>query len=111
VEALVRQGKAELKMKKLFAVIRSRGSAWHASRSLEEQQEWGTHAAFMNGLAKEGFVVLGGPLEGSDDVLLIVRAETEQEIIERFAVDPWSRMDLLRIHRVAPWHLRLGSLS
>lgn len=80
-------------MKKLFAVIRSGGSAWRASRGLEEQERWRTHAAFKNGLAEEGFVVLGGPLEGSDDVLLIVRADTEQEIVQRLSPDPWSGTD------------------
>ena len=98
-------------MKKLFAVIRSRGSAWQAPRGLEEQEGWRPHADFMSGLAEEGFVVLGGPLEGSADVLLIVRAETEEEIVERLAPDPWSGMDLLGISRVAPWNLRLGSLG
>jgi hypothetical protein len=65
----------------------------------------------MNGLAKEGFVVLGGPLEGTADVLLVVRAATPDEARSRLAEDPWTRKDLLRITRVAPWTLRLGSLA
>lgn len=51
-------------MKRLFAVIRSHGGAWQASRPMEGQEAWDSHAAFMNSLEKEGFVVLGGPLEG-----------------------------------------------
>jgi hypothetical protein len=65
----------------------------------------------MNALAKEGFVILGGPLEGSSDVLLVVRAETPGEIIERLSADPWTGLDLLRVNRVTAWNLRLGSLS
>jgi hypothetical protein len=65
----------------------------------------------MNALAKEGFVVLGGPLEGSSDVLLIVRATTPDEVRARLSKDPWTTSDLLRISRVAPWNLRLGSLE
>jgi len=38
----------------------------------------------MNALEREGFIALGGPLEGTNDVL--------------------------RVSRVAPWNLRLGSL-
>src|SRR5438309_801920 len=60
-------------MKRLFAVIRSRGPAWDPSRPLEGQPDWQGHAAFMNGLKAEGFVVLGGPLEGTPEVLLIDR--------------------------------------
>jgi hypothetical protein len=65
----------------------------------------------MNGLKAEGFVVLGGPLEGTSEVLLIVGAEDEPEIRSRLAADPWSGNDLLRVVRTAPWTLRLGSLE
>jgi len=98
-------------MKSLFAVIRARGPAWDPSRPLEGQPEWPAHAAFMNGLKAEGFVVLGGPLEGTSEVLLIVRAENDAEIRSRLAADPWSGNDLLRVVRTAPWTLRLGSLE
>jgi hypothetical protein len=97
-------------MQQLFAVIRTRGPAWQASRPLEGQMDWASHASFMNSLTKEGFVVLGGPLEGTSDVLLVVRAQTPDEVRSRLAEDPWAGKDLLRITRVAPWTLRLGSL-
>jgi hypothetical protein len=48
----------------IFAVIRTRGSAWQESQALEGQPEWTAHAAYMNALAKNRFVLLGGPLEG-----------------------------------------------
>jgi uncharacterized protein len=93
----------------LFAVFLTRGPAWQAGRPLEEQDAWRPHADFMNALVDEGFVLLGGPLE-EPDVLQIVRASSPQEITERLAADPWHRMDLLRITRIAPWTLRLGAL-
>lgn len=96
---------------KLFAVVRSYGPAWQVSRSIEQQEAWDSHAAFMNSLQEEGFIVVGGPLEGTSDVLLIVRAETAERIIERLSADPWSARGLLRVSRVAPWNLRLGSLA
>jgi hypothetical protein len=98
-------------MQQLFAVIRTRGPAWQDSRPMESQADWASHAAFMNSLAKEGFVILGGPLEGTSDVLLVVRATTPDEVRSRLAEDPWAGKDLLRITRVAPWTLRLGSLE
>ena len=98
-------------MKRLFAVIRSYGDAWQASEPIEGQVAWDSHASFMNALEKKGFVVLGGPLEGTSDVLLVVRAEAPDEIIEQLSADPWTGLGLLSISRVAPWNLRLGSLS
>ena len=59
---------------------RRRGPAWNAALTLREQAGWGVHAAFMNALAAEGFVVLGGPL-GDGDTLLIVDAADEQLVI------------------------------
>jgi hypothetical protein len=59
---------------------------------------------------KGGPVVLGGPLEGTCDVLLIVRARTSDEIVDRLSADPWAGRDILRVSRVTPWNLRLGSL-
>ena len=98
-------------MQQLFVVIRTRGPAWQESRPLESQADWPPHASFMSSLAKEGFVILGGPLEGTSDVLLVVRATTADEVRSRLAQDPWAGNDLLRITRVAPWTLRLGSLE
>jgi hypothetical protein len=96
---------------RLFVVIRTRGPAFQESRPLEGQADWTGHASFMNALASEGFVVLGGPLEGTSDVLLVIRAGTPEEIRARLAADPWAAGDLLRIARIAPWTLRLGSLE
>jgi hypothetical protein len=96
---------------RLFAVVRSRGPAWDDTRSMEEQAEWAAHAAFMNGLAGEGFVAVGGPLEGTPDVLLVVRATDEGQIRGRLAADPWARNGLLTVQRVHPWRIRLGALA
>jgi hypothetical protein len=63
----------------------------------------------MDALYAEGFVVLVGPLEGTSDALLIVRAENDEQIHSRLSADPWEGR-LLRTTRVSPWTLRLGSL-
>jgi uncharacterized protein len=98
-------------MEQLFAVIRTRGPAWQDSRPMETQVDWGPHASFMNALVREGFVIVGGPLETTSDVLLVVRAASSDEVRSRLAEDPWAAKDLLRVTRVAPWTLRLGSLG
>jgi uncharacterized protein YciI len=93
----------------LFAVIRTRGRAWLSDRGLEDQPRWREHADFMNGLAEEGVVVLGGPLEGTPDVLLIVRGESAEAISQRLGGDPWTHLELLRILSITPWTIRLGA--
>ena len=98
-------------MDRLFAVTRSRSVAWDDAKSMEEQADWPAHAAFMNALQVRGIVLLGGPLSGARDILLIMRAEDEQEITSCLSKDPWSRKEVLEIKTVAPWELRLGSLD
>jgi uncharacterized protein YciI len=97
-------------MPRLFAVTPSRGPAWNAERPLEEQDEWRSHAVFMNALHRDGFVLLGGPLEGTPDVLLIARANDPDEIRSRLSDDSWARNGLLRVKEIVPWTLRLGTL-
>jgi hypothetical protein len=97
-------------MERVFAVLRSRGPAWDDSKPLEEQAEWTAHAAFMDALFDERFAALVGPLEGTRDALLILRAETASEIIERLASDPWTMNGLLVTRQISPWQLRLGSV-
>jgi uncharacterized protein YciI len=98
-------------MKRLFAVIRSRGPAWNAALPIDDQVEWPAHAAFMNGLVDQQFIAVGGPLEGTPDVLLVVRATDAAEIAERLAADPWVQNGLLRLKEIWPWWIRLGSLA
>jgi len=94
----------------LYAVLLQRGSPYQKSLPLEAQIDWETHAAFMDALVADGFVALGGPLEGSDEVLLVVRASNPGEITSRLRQDPWHQNELLRISRILPWTIRLGTL-
>ena len=88
-------------MPRYFAVRRVRGPAWNWSRPMREQVLWDAHARFMNALAAEGFVVLGGPI-GDDG------AET---LLARLATDPWTHVGLLEIARVEPWTILLDGRS
>jgi hypothetical protein len=98
-------------MKRVFAVIRSRGPAWDDSKSLEDQADWDGHSTFMDGLFEEGFAALVGPLEGTRDALLVLRAASEFEVMNRLTDDPWSQNGLLTTTLISPWQLRLGSLD
>jgi len=97
-------------LKRVFAVIRSRGPEWDDAKPLEEQAGWASHAKFMDGLFEEGFAALVCPLEGTRDALLVLRASSEFEVMDRLARDPWSVSGLLSTTLISPWQLRLGSL-
>jgi hypothetical protein len=59
-------------MADLYLVERGKGPAWDHARGRREQAGWDEHAAFMDGLVEEGFVVLGGPVgEGDGETTLL----------------------------------------
>ena len=81
---------------------------------MRRQQEWEAHAAFMDALADEGFIVAGGPLGGEDDakrVLHIIDAPDRSAIEVRMNEDVWTRMKLLTTVSIEPWTVLLGSLQ
>ena len=90
----------------LHVVLRRSGPRWDPSRPLEEQSGWPEHAAFMDGLVDEGFVVLGGPLADEHRVVHAVEAESEDAVRATLARDPWSETHL-RIDAIEPWTIRL----
>jgi len=90
-----------------FAVRRVRGPAWIATAPMRDQALWAEHAAFMNALAAEGFVLLGGPLGTGEEVLLVIDAASEDIIRARLAADPWTDARLLVIKSVQPWTVLL----
>jgi len=47
---------------------------------MDQQGQLDEYAVFMNALADDGLVVLGGPLDDGEKVLLISDAQSEQEI-------------------------------
>jgi uncharacterized protein YciI len=89
-----------------LVVIHRSGPQWEASRPLEEQSGWVEHAAFMDGLVGDGFIVLGGPLADEHRVVHVVEAESDDAIRATLARDPWSETHL-RVHTIDPWTIRL----
>jgi hypothetical protein len=93
---------------KLFSVTRSRGPAWNPALPQEAQTDWTGHAAFMNGLERDGFVIVGGSLEDTPYTLLAIRAADAPEVRDRLAQDPWETMGVLETTRIVGWNLALG---
>jgi hypothetical protein len=93
-----------------FLVTRACGPAWDPARPRRGQDGWDQHAAFMDALVDEGFVVLGGHVGDVDTgrALVLVQAESEAAVRERLAGDPWPE-DLLTIESVERWSIWLGA--
>jgi hypothetical protein len=91
-----------------YAVIRERGENWDARLPMRQQEQWDEHAVFMNTLVDDSFVILGGPLGDGEKILLIIAAESEQEIAARLADDPWTPLGLLRIAKIERWEILLS---
>lgn len=93
-----------------FVVVRDIGPAWDHTLSMSQQKSWTEHAEFMNSLADEGFVVLGGPIGDGKRIQLVIRAEDENDVVDRLAQDPWGPMRLLGVSSIEPWDILLGNL-
>ncbi|MCI0392087.1 MAG: YciI family protein [Acidobacteria bacterium] len=74
---------------------------------MKSQEQWSEHATFMNRLAADGFVVLGGPVDESGDILLVIDAAEEGEINTTLLRDPWSRSGILEIKTIKRWTILL----
>ena len=98
-------------MTRWFAVLRTRGPNWNHATPLRQQLLWDEHATFMDGLKAEGLVKIAGPLEGSIDVLLIVRGESAAAIEARLVEDPWTPVDMLSTTWIRPWDVLVGALA
>jgi uncharacterized protein YciI len=90
-----------------FVLRLERGGPWDWSRDMREQDGWDEHAKFMDDLVDEGFILLGGPLEGDRETMHVIEAPTEAAIRERFSTDPWWVNGMLRPVRIERWEIVL----
>jgi len=61
----------------------------------------------MDGLVDDGFILLGGPLEGDRETLHVVDAPSEETIRERFAQDNWGQNGMLAVKSIERWTILL----
>ncbi len=90
-----------------FALTLVHGPGWDDSRPIRAQDGWDQHAAFMDGLVEDGFILLGGPLGDGSRTLHCVHARDEAEVRRRLAEDPWASAALLEVGTIEPWALWL----
>ena len=95
-------------MAMFLVVLRQSGPEFDRSRPLDEQSGFSEHAAFMDRLVADGFIVLGGPLAGDGRVAHAIQAASPEAVRETLARDPWSETHL-RVDTIEPWTIRLDA--
>jgi len=92
-----------------LVILRRSGPEYDHSRPLEEQSGWLEHAAFMDELVEDGFIVLGGVLGDEVRTAHAVEAVSEEAVRETLDRDPWSGSHLV-VDSIDPWTIRLQRL-
>ena len=94
-----------------FTVRLQRGGPWDWSRALREQDGWEKHARVMDSLVDEGFIVLGGPLDGGREILDAISASSVETVRRRLAEDNWAQSGMLTVTSVEAWTVLLDGRS
>jgi uncharacterized protein YciI len=94
----------------LYVLRLRRGGPWDWALDMRRQEGWDEHARFMDRLVDDGFILLGGPLEGGRETLHIVEAPSEAAIRERMAEDPWAKTGMLTPVSIEAWTVLLDGL-
>jgi uncharacterized protein YciI len=82
--------------KQIFVLMSSAGPLRDLSKDSRGQPFWDDHAAFIDKLDEEGFILMGGPLDDEGGAILIVHAVDEHEVRETQA---GSRQTLDHLYR------------
>ena len=94
-----------MSLKNTFVTISSAGPNRDRSKGTREQAFWDEHAAFIDQLVAEDFVLMGGPLVDEDGAMLIVNADDENEVREKLKDDPWMKHGVLKLESVKRWKI------
>ena len=66
------------------------------------------HLAYMAGLHDRGRVVMGGPVGDGSGALVVLRADSEEEVRAIIADDPYTAAGVAADHVVRPWTVAIG---
>jgi len=92
-------------MKSTFVAISSAGPNRDLSKSTQEQLLWDEHAAFIDQLVGDGFILMGGPFVDDGGSMLIVNADDENEVREKLKNDPWMKHGVLKLESIKRWQI------
>jgi len=93
-----------------FAVLRTRGTAWDEAVAMRSQPLWDEHRNYMNRIYDEGRVKLAGPLETSNQVLLVLTGESAGAVEAMLEDDPWTASGQLQTNWIRLWNVLVGDL-
>lgn len=92
-------------MKRTFLVRLTAGPNHNRTRSVDEDSLAREHAAFIQGLIAEGFLIVGGAVDDGGNGVMIVRAETGASVRHRLERGPLQQRGILRLESVARWEI------
>ena len=95
-------------MPTFLVTVHQSGPEWDPSRPIDGQSGWEPHAAFMDALVDDGFIVLGGPVARDRQVVHAIEADSEDDVRTTLARDPWSESHLV-VASVELWTIRLDA--
>lgn len=92
-------------MSKTFVTLSVAGPQRDLTKGAREQPYWDEHAQFIDGLTTEGFILMGGPFEDEGGAMLVVRAESAEEALEKLKPDPWYTRGVLQLDSIHRWDI------
>lgn len=92
-------------MKQTFVVLSVHGPGWDPGRPMRQQDYWDGHATFIDGLFADGFLRLGGPFPDDAGSMIIVEADSADEVRRVLAGDPWGQHGVLLPEHVRRWDI------
>ena len=96
-------------MKHTFVILWAHGPAWAAGKTVREQPYWSEHADFMDRLFEQGMVIMGGPFTDGTGSLVLLEAETEDEVRTLLASDPFVVHDIFALSSLKQWQVFLDA--
>lgn len=94
----------------LYLVESTAGDRRDLAKDVRQQAHWDDHAAFIDALVDEEFIVLGGPFPDEGGAMLVVRAESEAEARSRLETDPWYVHGILKLVSIHRWEIFIDRL-
>ena len=92
-------------MKNTFLAFSSAGPNRDFSKDTREQALWNEHAAFIDQLVEDGFILMGGPLIDEAGSLFILDANNENEVRDKLENDPWMQHGILKLESIKRWQI------
>jgi len=100
---VLNQGEKNVKTN-YYVVTSKAGPLRDLSKGSREQRHWDAHAEHFDRLVDGGVIMMGGPFDDGG-AMLIVRAESEQDVRQMLSPDPWYQHGLLLLESIRRWDI------